>query len=125
MADMPQAAVDAATDEVTRWMLEWGWISGITDEQVRAVSRDAVTRALEVAAPALGEHAASKILAHMEAHVPPDATRAGICRRLFGIAARVAAGAFLTDDDVKRQAAEAVARGDFIACVIPEDPAAP
>ena len=88
---------------------------------------------LDAAAPLLAEAVAAKILAHMEAHGPkpeaPGVTRHEALRRAwrrhFGIAARVAAGAFYTDADLKRLAAEAIERGDFIACDIPEVPREP
>ena len=84
--------------------------------------------ALEAAAPLLAEACASAILAHMEAYGPaaeaPGVTRHEVLRRAwrrhFGIAARVAAGAFYTREDELRLTAEAVERGDFIACNPPE-----
>ena len=122
MPDIPEDALEAATDEVTRWMLEYDWMTGLNAEQVRSVSRDAVTRALEVAAPTLGEHAASKILAHMEAHGGQDFRRRHAYRMHMQTAARIAAGAFLAEDDLDRLAVEAIVRGDYIACEIPEVP---
>ena len=94
------------------------------------VPEDFARVALEAAAPVLAEAVAQKILAHMEAHGPapeaPGVTRHEVLRRAwlrhFSIAARVAAGAFYTADDLKRLAAEAIERGDFIACNIPEVP---
>jgi hypothetical protein len=81
--------------------------------------------ALDAAAPALAEAVAQKILAHMEAH---GSGAAGLSRdrwrRHMGIAARVAAGAFSTDEDMKRMAVEALERGDWIRCDIPEVPGA-
>ena len=87
---------------------------------------DALARAaLEAAAPLLAEACATAILAHMEEH---DKATGWSARRAwrshFGIAARVAAGAFDTREDQLRMAAEAVERGDFIACDIPEVPGA-
>lgn len=90
--------------------------------------------ALEAAAPILAETVAQKILAHMEGFGPRrprgplETSLAGIggayraWRRYFGIAARIAAGAFDTREDQLRKAAEAIERGDFIACNIPESP---
>lgn len=48
--DLPLAAIDAATDEVTRWMLEYDWMTGLNAKQVRKVTRDTVYRAFEAAA---------------------------------------------------------------------------
>jgi hypothetical protein len=86
--------------------------------------------ALEAAGPVLAEAVAQKILAHMEAHGPapeaPGVTRHEVLRRAwrrhFGIAARIAAGAFHTREDELRLAAQAIERGDSIACDIPEVP---
>lgn len=85
--------------------------------------------ALDAAWPYLAGAVAGAILAHMEAHAPPPeapgVTRHEALRRAwhrhFGIAARVAASAFLTEDELKRQAAEAIKRGDYVACNLPED----
>ena len=85
---------------------------------------------LEAAAPLLAEMIAQKILAHMEEHGPDPAspgltlhaTMSRAWRRHFGIAARVAAGAFYTREDKMRLTAEVIGRGDFIACDIPEVP---
>lgn len=89
--------------------------------------------AIDAAAPILAEHVAQKITAHADRQFPkndpaklpgkPDVWR--VWHRHFGIAARVAAGAFDTDEDKKRLTAEAIKRGDFIACDIPEIPAEP
>jgi hypothetical protein len=85
---------------------------------------------LDAAAPDLGEHAARKILVHMESHGPDpaavklpqaQASRSYAYRRHFQTAARVAAGAFLTDDDQKRLAAQALVRGDYVQCPLPEE----
>jgi len=94
-------------------------------------SDEALARvALEAAAPILAEAIAQKILAHAERQFPkndpakvpgrPDLWRTW--HRHFGIAARIAAGAFYTREDELRLAAEAIERGDFIACDIPEVP---
>ena len=86
--------------------------------------------ALDAAAPMFAEAVAQKITAHKEAHGPqpasPGLTLHATMRRAwhrhFGIAVRVAAGAFDTREDQLRQAAEAIERGQFIACDIPEVP---
>ncbi len=97
----------------------------------REVEPDRLARAaLEAAAPLLAEDIAQKILAHMEAHGPAPAspgvtlheTMRRAWRRNFGIAARVAAGAFYTREDELRLAAGAIERGDYVACDIPEVP---
>lgn len=97
----------------------------------REVEPDALARAaLDAAAPILAEACAQKIVAHMEEHGPgvasPGTTLYEAMRRAWrrhlGIAARVAAGAFDTREDQLRMAAEAISRGDFIACDIPEVP---
>ena len=81
--------------------------------------------ALEAAALPLGAHVAGKILAHMEAHgpkpLPAEFLAASRWRRHFRIAAQIASRAFLTGEDEKRLAAEALARGEFVACDLPEE----
>jgi|SRR5579859_4884293 len=124
MPDLPAAALAAAE-------------SAIRDEFRADLDRpgmpepDALARAaLEAAAPLLAEAVAEKILAHMEAHGPapeaPGVTRHEALRRAwrrhFIIASRVAAGAFYTREDHLRLAEQAIGRGDFIACDIPEVP---
>lgn len=124
MPDIPQEAVTAAAAAIERELL-----SG-TDYAMAADSDEALARvALEAAAPFLAEHVARKILAHADrqfpktdpAKVPGQPDRWRIWHRHFGIAARVAAWAFSTDEDVKRATAEALARGDFIACNLGDD----
>jgi hypothetical protein len=120
MADIPQEAEDRAAGVL------WHGIEGLSPDQARYHAR----AALEAAAPLLAETIAQKILAHMEEHGPGPAspgvtlheTMRRAWRRHFGIAARVAAGAFHTREDGLRLAAEAIERGDFIGCVIPEVP---
>src|SRR5580704_3387917 len=105
--------------------------SAIRDElnSSREVEPDRLARAaLEAAAPLLAEEIAQKILKHMEEHGPGPAspgvtlhaTMSRAWRRHFGIAARVAAGAFDTREDQLRKAAVAISEGAFIACDIPE-----
>lgn len=79
--------------------------------------------ALDAAAPLLAEAVAQAILAHAERQHPRDPEHIPTAwHRHFSIAARVAAGAFDTREDQLRMAAEAIGRGDFIACGIPEVP---
>lgn len=70
--------------------------------------------ALEAAAPALAEHAAAAILAHMDRSTRRRGTRnrRGLLayRRHFATASRVAAGAFTTEEDLKREAGWVLAR---------------
>ena len=123
MADIPPEVIAAAVDEVMKRR-------GLTSEGSRKWATPIVTAALEAAAPLLAETIAQKILAHMEEHrpgpAPPGVTLHETMRRAwhrhFGIAARVAAGAFYTREDELRLAAQAIERGDFIACDIPEVP---
>lgn len=118
MPDIPQAAVTAATAAIEREL-----ISG-TDYTTAPDSDEALARvALEAAAPFLADAVARKILAHMEAHGPQAGTPLGgtarrAWRRHFGTAARIAVLAFSTEEDIKRQAAEALNRGDFTACYL-------
>ena len=106
--------------------------SAIRDElkASREIEPDRLARAaLEAAAPVLAEEIAQKILVHMEEHGPAPAspgvtlheTMRRAWRRHFGIAARIAAGAFYTREDELRLAAEAIGRGEFIGCASPED----
>lgn len=121
MPDVPAAALDAAARELGRQCH-----GGPPDESDIQLAADV----LAVAAPLLAEHIATAILAHAERQFPKrdPAKRAGkpdiwrTWHRHFGIAARVAAGAFYTDEDKMRLAATAIERGDFIACDIPEVP---
>ncbi len=101
-------------------------------EAERWEARNLARAALEAAAPLLADEIARKILAHMEAHGPgpgsPGVTLHETLRRAwrrhFSIAARVAAGAFDTREDQLRMAAQAIERGDYVACDIPEVPGA-
>lgn len=116
--DIPQKAVDVVAGKI--WH---GTEAGVG--QARMIARDA----LEAAAPILAEHVAQAITAHKYAHEPKgpliggksaEEQRRRTWRRHFGIAARVASLAFSTEEDVRRMAAEAIARGDFIGCPAPE-----
>jgi hypothetical protein len=87
--------------------------------------------ALDAAAPPLAAYIAETILAHAERQHPRDPERAPTAwDRHFLIAARVAAGAFTTDGEMLRMAAEAIEAGNFRACylddagrmAIPADP---
>jgi hypothetical protein len=114
--DIPQEAETAGIDAI-EWMVSEGCSDGML---ARAV--------LDAAAPLLADACAKAILQHMEDHglpmhvdLPADAAVRRNMRRIhFTTAARVAASAFSTDEEMKRQAAEALAAGDYIACQIPE-----
>lgn len=124
MPEIPPAAIMAAAAAIERELL-----SG-RDYSMAQDSDEVLARvALEAAAPILAEAVARKITRHMEEHGPidqgPDSTGAALRRawvRHFSTAARVAAFAFSAEDDIKREAAEALKRGDFITCQIPEVP---
>jgi hypothetical protein len=121
--DLPEPAVTAAV----RALRGHPWPDGeVTEAQI-------ATLVLEAAAPVLAETVAQKITEHMETFGPrrpagalEPVTGAGRAyqtwHRHFGIAARIAAGAFDTREDQLRKAAEAIARGDYVACNPPEVP---
>jgi hypothetical protein len=119
--EIPDAAVRAAAEKLLRqYESEYS-----ADHLTWRDFKDPAREVLEAAAPAMAEAIAQKILAHMEARGPAAGTPLGgtlrrAWRRHFSIAARVAAFAFSTDDDIKRMAAEALARGDFVVCAVPE-----
>ena len=87
---------------------------------------DALARAaLEAAAPLLAEACAQRILAHAERQHPRDPDHVPTAwHRHMDIAARVAAGAFYTREDLLRLAAQAIERGDVAWCNPPEVPGA-
>jgi hypothetical protein len=91
---------------------------------------EAIARAvLDAVAADLGNAVAEKILACLTAGADPDKIRpprvhdtsARTLRRHYLAAARIAAFAFLTEDDKLRLAAEALAAGQFVACPAPDD----
>jgi hypothetical protein len=76
---------------------------------------------LDAVAEDLGQHAAAKILRHADEHEPKPGSPAYLAwHQRFGTAARVAAFAFLTDDDKIAIAARELAAGNFVACPAPE-----
>jgi len=120
MPDIPESATAAAAEAIT--FAANHFEAGEAESSALRFAR----AALEAAAPILAEACATAILAHMEAHdkaTIPSVRRAW--RRHFGIAARVAAGAFDTREDQLRMAAEAIGRGDWVRCDIPEVPRIP
>lgn len=110
MAKIPAHVLKAAADAILSAQ------NANDDEPERWEAMHLANTALEAAAVPLGEYVAQAILAHRDAHGPDDGNRMGAWRRHFGIAARVAARAFLDDDDVRRLAAEAITRGDMVRC---------
>jgi hypothetical protein len=115
MPEIPDEAVMAAGVAIERELL-----SG-KDYSMSQDSDEALARvALEAAAPILAEAVAQKILAHANRRPKALHGALGAWHQHFGIAARVAAGAFSTEAELKRATAEAIAAGNFIACS-PED----
>lgn len=116
MADFPPEVIQRAAEvryrqydsEFSAAHLSWQDFAGEAREMLDAV------------AEALGEHCAAKIAGHA-LHPRDDGDVPTGWHRHFGIAARVAARAFLSDDDVKRMAAAALARGDYVGRPAPED----
>ena len=127
MPNVPASSIAAATEAIRREFR-------VDLDRPGAPEADALARvALEAAAPLLAEEIAQKITAHMEGFGPKrpagalePATAIGrdyrAWLRHFGIAARIAAVAFYGRDDQLRLAMEAMERGDYMACVIPEVP---
>jgi cytosine/adenosine deaminase-related metal-dependent hydrolase len=128
MPEYPEAAVQAAAEVALR-QYDSQYSAGHLTWRDFA---DEVREILDAAAPVLAEAIAAKIAAHMEGFGPrapvgalepvsDQGRRYRTWRRYFGIAARIAAGAFNTEDEMKQMAAEAFNRGDFIACRLPEE----
>lgn len=122
MPDVPGEAVRLALIAYARALYDRPDPMVLSDESLMRI-------VLEAAAPAMAEHVAAKITAHKYAHEPKgpliggktsEDQRRRTWRRHFGIASRIAARAFMTDDDLKRAAAEALNRGDFAACYLDE-----
>jgi hypothetical protein len=118
LPDIPKEAIAAAADAVMKGL-------GLKSGHSRAWAEKIVSDALETAAPVLAEAVAQKILAHADrqfpktdpAKVPGQPDRWRTWHRHFRIAAQVAAFAFATEEDKKRMAAEAITRGDYVACI--------
>lgn len=121
MPDIPPEAleaVDTALDSLPQPD------SPFERDRWRIVSRVAVN----AAAPILADAVAAKILAHMEEFAPPKPRGVALeavigvgrdyraWRQHFGIAARVAASAFTTEEEAHQAVAEALERGDFMEC---------
>jgi hypothetical protein len=115
MPDLPESATRAVAEALLR-QYESQYDAGHLTWRDFEVSAREITAA---AAPILAEEVARKILAHMDAHGPGPSALPGsrhAWRRHFGIAAQIASLAFSSGDDIKRAAAEAVARGEAIVC---------
>lgn len=55
--DHEQAAIDAAAENVTAFMLKWGWLDYLgSEEKIRSVCRAVATDAISGAAPYLAPH---------------------------------------------------------------------
>lgn len=94
-----------------------------TDYGCHVDSEDALAKAaLDAAVPILAEAVAQAILRHADEHEPkPGSSFYLAWHRHFGIAARIAAGAFTTEAESRQQVARALARGDYVACPLPEE----
>lgn len=107
MPKVPAAAVDAALAARAHALADRPEPTVLSDRRLTEMM-------LEAAAPVFAEEAAASILRHMERSCDRrDArNRRGVLayRRHFRTAARVAAGAFTTDEDLKREAAKALVR---------------
>lgn len=123
MPDLPEKATLAAAR-----VLGNDCHGGPPDEDDMRLASDV----LDAAWPHLADAVAQAITEHKYAHEPKgpllggktaEEQRRRTWRRHFGIAAQVAAKALFTEDELKRMAAEALNRGAYIACDIPEDAA--
>lgn len=123
MPTVPESAVQAAAEALQAIIDP----AGIREMDVyRAHAR----KVLEAAAPVLAEAVAAKITGHMDAHEPKGSLIGGksaedqrrrTWRRHFRIAAQVASLAFSTEEDIKREAAKALAEGRYLACDLRKD----
>ena len=112
MPDIPLGAIEQGGRAVAEMF------PGLGPETGRRIAR----AVLNAAAEPLGEFVAGKIGQHRDRYMTAYADgRAGTWRRYFGIAANVAASAFLTEDDKRRIAARELAADDFVACLSPEE----
>lgn len=107
MPDIPDKAVQAAAEAMREIGRKDPWLGSPVEDVARA--------ALEAAAPILADYVARKITAHKDAHDPKDVLGRA-WRRHFGIAVQIASLAFSTEEDIKRAAAGALNRGDYIRC---------
>jgi hypothetical protein len=115
LPDIPQEALTAAAAAIRR-ELHPGAVYTMTAGSDEALAR----AALEAAVPVLAEAVAKRIVAHMDQSTRRRAVRnrRGLLayRRHFATAARIAAGAFTTEGELRQMTAEALRRGDFIMC---------
>jgi hypothetical protein len=107
MPDLPKEAVDAALAARSHALAD-------RPDPMVLSERRLTEMMLEAAAPILAEEVARKILLHMDrsARRRNRRNRRGLLayRRHFDTAARIAAGAFTTDEELKREAAQALVR---------------
>jgi hypothetical protein len=110
--DYPPSVLAAAESAIIEAATDFGH-----DDLVAGSSRKFARAALDATAPLLAEAVAQRILEHAERQHPRDPDHVPTAwHRHFSIAARVAAGAFDTREDQLRMAAEAIERGDYVAC---------
>jgi hypothetical protein len=112
--EVPDDAVQAAA-EVLRGMIDRDALLPVD------VHRSLARTILEAAAPAMAEHAARAIEAHMDSHGPrSDRNRRGY-RRHFRTAVQVVSLAFSTREDKLQAAAKALTESNYAACRERED----
>jgi hypothetical protein len=116
MPDIPDEAVQRAAEVMFR-QYESQYDVG---EQTWRDFADDARAVLEAALPVLTESVAQRILAFAEQQHPRGDHVPLAWHRHFATAAQVAGFAFMTGDDKKQAAAEALARGDYVACPSPE-----
>jgi hypothetical protein len=118
--DIPASILAVAAGAVLDLNL-WGSVLDRMDTRQRA--EVIATAVLNACAEPLGEHCAARIAEHAGRQHPRDPSHVPTAwDRHMGIAARVAAGAFLDDADMLRIAAREIAAGNFAVCQIPEVP---
>lgn len=121
MPEVPDAAVKAAAEVMLRQYESEYSAAHLTWRDFADPAREI----LGAVAPAMADHVARKILAHMEEHGPRDglgnpleSMTGRAWRRYLAIAAQAASLAFSTPEDIRREAAEALNRGDYTACYL-------
>lgn len=118
MPDIPASSLATGIEAVYGVYAKRGW-----NKPAPWWAEEVSAAVLEAATPLLADEIAQKILEHAERQHPRDPDHVPTAwHRHFSVAARVAAGAFSTDEDMKRLAVEAIEREDWIRCDIPEVP---
>lgn len=103
MPDYPTAALRAASEAIERELMSGTVYGGHVE------SEDALAKAaLDAAAPVLAEAVAQRILAFADERSPMTGRVPSTSRRTFATAARVAAGTFTTEAELRQQVAEAL-----------------